>query len=189
MAEEREYGLDEMPENMDTEEGGADLLQIYLDEVNAVPELSEEEEEQLVRAARMGDFDARDRLMEGYLKHAMTLIRDFMGGPLQVTEMIGISNLALVKAVRMFLGSLQTETLRDMITRTVKEDLSAAAERERSQSDAHSAIAAKANRLTEVSRVMANELGRPATEAELAERMRITEDEVRTLIEMTMRAI
>ena len=178
MAEEREYGLDEMPENMDTEEGGADLLQIYLDEVNAVPELSEEEEEQLVRAARMGDFDARDRL-----------IRDFMGGPLQVTEMIGISNLALVKAVRMFLGSLQTETLRDMITRTVKEDLSAAAERERSQSDAHSAIAAKANRLTEVSRVMANELGRPATEAELAERMRITEDEVRTLIEMTMRAI
>ena len=65
MAEEREYGLDEMPENMDTEEGGADLLQIYLDEVNAVPELSEEEEEQLVRAARMGDFDARDRLMEG----------------------------------------------------------------------------------------------------------------------------
>ena len=189
MAEEREYGLDEMPENMDTEEGGADLLQIYLDEVNAVPELSEEEEEQLVRAARMGDFDARDRLMEGYLKHAMTLIRDFMGGPLQVTEMIGISNLALVKAVRMFLGSLQTETLRDMITRTVKEDLSAAAERERSQSDAHNAIAAKANRLTEVSRVMANELGSPATEAELAERMRITEDEVRTLIEMTMRAI
>ena len=76
-----------------------------------------------------------------------------------------------------------------MITRTVEEDLSAAAERERSQSDAHNAIAAKANRLTEVSRVMANELGRPATEAELAERMRITEDEVRTLIEMTMRAI
>ena len=101
MAEEREYGLDEMPENMDTEEGGADLLQIYLDEVNAVPELSEEEEEQLVRAARMGDFDARDRLMEGYLKHAMTLIRDIMGGPLQVTEMIGIANLAGVKTVRM----------------------------------------------------------------------------------------
>ena len=189
MAEEREYGLDEMPENMDTEEGGADLLQIYLDEVNAVPELSEEEEEQLVKAARMGDFDARDRLMEGYLKHAMTLIREFMGGPLQVTEMIGISNLALVKAVRLFLGSLQTEALRDMITRTVKEDLSAAAERERSQSDAHSASAAKAHRLTDVSRVLAQELGRPATEAELAERMRITEDEVRTLIEMTMRAI
>ena len=56
MAEDREYGLDEMPENMETEEGGADLLQIYLDEVNAVPELSEEEEEQLVRAARAGPF-------------------------------------------------------------------------------------------------------------------------------------
>ena len=189
MAEEKEYGLDEMPENMESEEGAADLLQIYLDEVNAVRELDAQEEEELVQAARMGDFSARDRLMEGYLKHAMTLIRGFMGGPLQVTEMIGIANLALVKAVRMHLGSLQTETLRDMITRTVEADLSAAAERERSQSDAHNAIAAKANRLTEVSRVMANELGRPATEAELAERMRITEDEVRTLIEMTMRAI
>ena len=64
MAEEKEYGLDEMPENMETEEGGADLLQIYLDEVNAVRELDAEEEEKLVQAARMGDFNARDRLME-----------------------------------------------------------------------------------------------------------------------------
>lgn len=189
MAEEKEYGLNEMPEELEPEEGAEDLLQIYLDEVNAVRELEAEEEAALVEAARKGDPGARDRLTEGYLKHALTLMREYLGGPLQVTEMIGISNLALVKAVRMYLSSLQSETLRDMITRTVKEDLSAAWEQERSQSDAHSAIAAKANRLTEVSRVMSNELGRPATEAELAERMRITEDEVRTLIEMTMRAI
>ena len=51
MAEEKEYGLDEMPENMETEEGAADLLQIYLDEVNAVRELDAQEEEELVRAA------------------------------------------------------------------------------------------------------------------------------------------
>ena len=184
-----DYRMDGMPEEMEKTEEIPDLLQIYLDEVQAVRELLPEEEAAAVQAARNGDPAARDRLTEGYLKHALSLIRDYMGGPLPVSEMIGISNLAVVKAVRTYLGALQTETLHDMITRIVKEDLSAAAARESSQSETNRGIAARANRLTEVSRVMANELGRPATEAELAERMKMTESEIRTLIDMTMRAI
>lgn len=186
--DEMNRDLEQMPEEME-ETGSADLLQIYLDEVQSIRDLDEKEEAQLTDRARAGDPAARDRLMEGYLKYALTLLRDHMGGPVSVPEMIGISNLALVKAVRTYLGALQTESLRDMITRIVNNDLAAAEERERGQNKSNMEIAEKANRLTEISKVMANELGRPATEAELAERMCITEDEVRTLVEMTMRAI
>ena len=51
------------------------------------------------------------------------------------------------------------------------------------------AIAERLNRLTEISRVMATELGRQATESELAERMRSTEEEIRELVKMSMQAL
>ena len=75
------------------------------------------------------------------------------------------------------------------MTELVERDLGAAEERERRTMSGEEEVAQRANRLTEVSRVMADELGRAATEEELAERMKITAEEVKDLIAMTMRAM
>ncbi len=183
-------------------EESEDLLEIYLREVRTISPLSEEEEERCAARALSGDTAARDRLTEGYLTHALMLLKDHMGGPLSVGEMIGISNLSVVKAVRAFLDARmmdaqrpahipapEKKTLKVMVTEIVESDLGAAEERERRTVSGEEEIAQRANRLTEVSRVMADELGRAATEEELAERMRITADEVRDLIAMSMRAM
>ncbi len=183
-------------------EESADLLEIYLQEVRAISPLSEEEEDQCAARALAGDAAARDRLTEGYLMHALTLLKDHMGGPLSVGEMIGISNLSVVKAVRAFLDARMMDaqrpagipapakkTLKTMVSEIVTADLGAAEERERRTMSGEEEVAQRANRLTEVSRVMADELGRAATEEELAERMKITAEEVRDLIAMTMRAM
>ena len=45
------------------------------------------------------------------------------------------------------------------------------------------------NVLQEVSKTMAEQLGREATLAELAERMKMTEDEVREIMKVTMDAL
>ncbi len=181
-------------------ERAADILDLYLGEVKAIPPLSEEEENMLVSLAAAGDSAARDRITEGYLMHALTLVKDFMGGPLSVSELIGISNLALVGAVREHLrrsaagektaaGALERELLRDRIAEAVRRELGAACEAERQTGREENEIALRANRLTEAARVMAAELRRPATEEELAERMRCTAEEVRTLLNMTMQAM
>lgn len=184
------------------QEEAEDLLEIYLQEVRAISPLTESEEEQCAARALSGDARARDRLAEGYLMHALTLLKDHMGGPLSVGEMIGISNLSVVKAVRAFLDARMTDakrpahipapekkTLKVMVTEIVESDLGAAEERERRTMSGEEEVAKRANRLTEVSRVMADELGRAATEEELAERMKITAEEVKDLIAMTMRAM
>ena len=184
------------------QEEAADLLEIYLQEVRAISPLSEEEEDRCTARALSGDAAARDRLTEGYLMHALTLLKDHMGGPLSVGEMIGISNLSVVKAVRSFLDARmmdaqrpahipapEKKTLKAMVTELVERDLGAAEERERRTMSGEEEVAQRANRLTEVSRVMADELGRAATEEELAERMKITAEEVKDLIAMTMRAM
>ena len=48
---------------------------------------------------------------------------------------------------------------------------------------------ARVNVLQEVSKTMAEQLGREATLAELAERMKMTEDEVREIMKVTMDAL
>lgn len=190
---------------VEEEDDAPDLLGIYFDEVKAIPEFGDGEEEALTKRASQGDPAARDRLMEGYLKHALTIVREYMGGPVSVPELIGISNLSMVKAVRTWLDhqaapyavpagktedqALASLSLRDTITATVRTDLAAAVERENFKKKEADDIAGRANRLTETARVMAGELGRQATPEELSERMRIPVEEVKELIRMTMQAM
>ena len=50
-------------------------------------------------------------------------------------------------------------------------------------------MAARVNVLQEVSRVMAKELGREATVEELAAKMKMTEDEIRDIMKVTLDAV
>lgn len=50
-------------------------------------------------------------------------------------------------------------------------------------------VAARVNVLQEVSRVMAKELGREATVEELAAKMKMTEDEIRDIMKVTLDAV
>ena len=182
------------------EEAGLDLLELYLEELRAVPQLSVQEEAELTGRAARGEEHAKQRLTEGYLMYALTLVKDYMGGPLSVSELIAVANLALVQAVSRYLanavtsaknteGELESAVLRDTITAEVAAALKHSCEEAQSSGQEEQAIAERLNRLTEISRVMATELGRQATESELAERMRSTEEEIRELVKMSMQAL
>ena len=60
---------------------------------------------------------------------------------------------------------------------------------QKSEMDIEEEMLARVNVLQEVSKTMAEQLGREATLAELAERMKMTEDEVREIMKVTMDAL
>ena len=60
---------------------------------------------------------------------------------------------------------------------------------QKAESDIEEEMLARVNVLQEVSKGMAEELGREATLAELAERMRMSEDEIREIMKVTMDAL
>ena len=204
---ERESPGESSPEDENAGEEGLDLLSLYLEELKEVPPLTKAEEEELLLSAASGSTAARDRLIEGCLMDALRVIQDFMGGPLQVDEMIGTANLALVDAVQEYVGSLAAHAapretgagaegresspgaLRTHVREAVRKRLREASEEERSARKGADSVADQANRLLEVSRVLAGELGRQPKVEELAQRMRTTPDEVRELLKMTMQAM
>lgn len=171
-------------------ESQVDTLQLYLDELQGLPSLGADETEELLRKAHDGDRRSRDRLTEGNLKYAMSLVSGFTGGSLSVPDLISEANLALVSAVNgcAAAGSLPAE-LKAAIERGVTDALKSAEAAKKAENEADTGIAQKINMFTELTRVMAEELGRQATVEELSVRMHADPEEVREIIKMAKQAM
>ena len=158
---------------------------VYLEELAAIEPCSEEETRQLIAKIRNGDAKARERLIEGNLKKALFFVQDYINQGVPLSDLIQEASMELMLlADEGFEGSFETlleSRIRVRLEEVVKEQKSDAVIEEE--------MLARVNVLQEVSKTMAEQLGREATLAELAERMKMTEDEVREIMKVTMDAL
>lgn len=179
-------------------ETAEDILSLYLEELKAIRPLTEAEEAEALQKAGEGDRGARERLIESYLMLSLSIVKDFIGGEMGVSEMIGVSNLSLVTAVEEYIGRSKAtgeeqqgeETgLSGYVRAAVRAALKQAETEERCSRQRAETVAERVNQLMEAARVMATELGREASPEELAERLRTPEEEVRALLKMSVQAM
>lgn len=179
-------------------ETAEDILSLYLEELKAIRPLTEAEEAEALQKAGEGDRGARERLIESYLMPSLSIVKDFIGGEMGVSEMIGVSNLSLVTAVEEYIGrskaageeQQEEETgLSGYVRAAVRAALKQAETEERCSRQRAETVAERVNQLMEAARVMATELGREASPEELAERLRTPEEEVRALLKMSVQAM
>ena len=83
-----------------------------------------------------------------------------------------------------FEGSFET-----LLESRIRVRLEEVVKEQKSEADIEEEMLARVNVLQEVSKTMAEQMGREATLAELAERMKMTEDEVREIMKVTMDAL
>ena len=158
---------------------------VYLEELAAIEPCSEEETRQLIAKIRNGDAKARERLIEGNLKKALFFVQDYINQGVPLSDLIQEASMELMLlADEGFEDSFETlleSRIRVCLEEVVKE--------QKSEMDIEEEMLARVNVLQEVSKTMAEQLGREATLAELAERMKMTEDEVREIMKVTMDAL
>jgi RNA polymerase primary sigma factor len=78
------------------------LQRRYLKEINRYPLLSAEEEIDLARKARDGDWEARKRLIVANLRLVITIARSFSSYRVPFLDLVEEGNLGLIKAVGKF---------------------------------------------------------------------------------------
>jgi len=102
MGEEREKAG---PEDA-REAGGGDFVydvtQIYLHEIGAKPLLSAAEELDAARAAKRGDFAARQCMIEHNLRLVVSIARHYLNRGLPLADLIEEGNLGLMHAIEKF---------------------------------------------------------------------------------------
>ena len=191
---EEQKNLDQKEWNQkewDQEEAGQENFEqdsfenVYLEELAAIEPCSEEETRQLIAKIRNGDAKARERLIEGNLKKALFFVQDYINQGIPLSDLIQEASMELMLlADEGFEGSFET-----LLESRIRVRLEEVVKEQKSEADIEEEMLARVNVLQEVSKTMAEQLGREATLAELAERMKMTEDEVREIMKVTMDAL
>ena len=193
MAEKMRYGSNENESgNVDDEFNNAneelnpeDIYRVYMEEIAAIPPCSEEENEKLLGEIRSGNKAARERLIEGNLKNALFFVQDYINKGVPMADLIQEASMELMMlADEVFEGSFE-KLLESRIRVRMEEIIND----QKKEADIEEEMLARVNVLQEVSKSMAEELGREAKLSELAERMKMTEDEVREIMKVTMDAL
>ena len=177
--------VDDEFNNSEEELSAEDIYRVYMEEIAAIPPCSEAENEKLLGEIRNGNKAARERLIEGNLKNALFFVQDYINKGVPMADLIQEASMELMMlADEGFEGSFE-KLLESRIRVRMEEIIND----QKKEADIEEEMLARVNVLQEVSKSMAEELGREAKLSELAERMKMTEDEVREIMKVTMDAL
>ncbi len=188
--EELEAALDEAVDDEmgdDAEEGmqTEDIYRVYMEELAAIPACTEAENAALLTRVKSKDAGARERLIEGNLRRALMYVQNYINRGVPMADLIQEASMELMMLVdESFDGSFE-KLLESRINVRLEEVIS----EQKTEIDIEEEMLARVNVLQEVSKRMAEELGREASLQELAERMKMTEDDVREIMKVTMDAL
>ena len=177
--------IDDEFNNSEEDLSAEDIYRVYMEEIAAIPPCSEAENAKLLGEIRNGNKAARERLIEGNLKNALFFVQDYINKGVPMADLIQEASMELMMlADEWFEGSFE-KLLESRIRVRMEEIIND----QKKEADIEEEMLARVNVLQEVSKSMAEELGREAKLSELAERMKMTEDEVREIMKVTMDAL
>ena len=186
---EETFRDDDMAEEIEAEQDGdmqsEDIYMVYMEELAAIPPCTEAENAELLAKVKSGAAGARARLIEGNLRTALMYVQDYINRGVPMADLIQEASMELMMlADEAFDGSFEK-----LLESRIRVRMEAVIEEQKSEIDIEEEMLAKVNVLQEVSKAMAEELGREANLKELAERMCMPEDEVREIMKVTMDAL
>ena len=160
-----------------------DSIKMYLKEIGRAPLLSAEEEIDLAKRIEQGDEKAKRKLVESNLRLVISVARKYLGKGLSFTDLIQEGNAGLIRAVEKFdyrkgykFSTYATWWIRQAITRAI-------ADQSRTiRLPVH--MVETINHLLQVSRQLVQELGREPKAEEVADRLGVSEDQVREMIKI-----
>ncbi|MCM1546133.1 MAG: RNA polymerase sigma factor RpoD [Clostridiales bacterium] len=157
-----------------------DPVKMYLKDIGEVPLLSADDEIELARRIQEGDEEAKKKLSEANLRLVVSIAKRYVGRGMLFLDLIQEGNIGLMKAVEKFdyqkgfkFSTYATWWIRQAITRAIADQARTI------RIPVH--MVETINKLTRVSRILLQTLGREPTPAEIAAEMGVSEERVREI--------
>ena len=162
-----------------------DIYRVYMEELAAIPPCTAAENAELLGKVRAGAAGARERLIEGNLRNALMHVQSYINRGVPMADLIQEASMELMMLVdEEFEGGFE-KLLESRICVRLEEVI----KEQTSESSIEEEVLARVNVLQEVSKELAERFGREPKLEELAEYMKMTEDEVREIMKVTMDAL
>ena len=153
-------------------------LEKYLREISRVALLSSEEEVILAQKVRDGDQLAADKLVKANLRFVVSVAKQYQGQGLSLPDLINEGNLGLIGSVNKFDPSRGFKFISFAVWWIRQQIIKALADHARLIRLPLNKVAMR-SRIRNANILMEQELGRSATEEELAEKLGITLEEIK----------
>lgn len=163
--------------------GNEDSLSRYLREIKEIKTLSHAEEKVLATRSQKGDKKALHALVQANLKFVVAVCRNYQYQGLPLEDLINEGNLGLIRAAQRFDSTLDYKFISYAVWWIRQAILAALADQSRVMSIAPGRIG-KIHRITKASSRLEQKLGRPPTISEMAQELKIPEDEIHECLQL-----
>ena len=137
---------------------------------------------------RIGDDNARNLLIEANLSKAVQIAKEYEGRGLLLSDLIQESNIGLMVAVNEFEPDIDRD-FQMFCEKMIRKHLEETLEEYNASTRSAVKMANRVNEMNDIATAFAREYEREAKPSEIAERMGITEEEVRELMKVSLDAI
>lgn len=175
------------PVNMDDylSDEERNYLQDYLDELEALPQVSEGEKEAITISAMAGDISAQNRLTEIYLPDVVEIAKIYTGQGVLLEDLIGEGNVALAMGTTM-LGCLEKPAeAQGMLAKMIMDAMEDYIAENASNEKADLKVVQKVNKVMEAAKELAEEFRRKVTVEELAAETKMSQSAIREAIKFS----
>lgn len=162
-----------------------DYLNMYLEELQALPELTPGEQEAVTLSAMAGDADAQHRLVEAYLPKVAEMAKLYAGQGVYLEDLIGEGNMAVAIGVTM-LGALEhASEAQGMLGRMIMDAMEEYIAQNAEETKKDKKIADKVNKVADAARELSEDLHRKVTIEEVMAESGMSRKAIEDAIRMT----
>ena len=175
------------PVNMDDylSDEERNYLQDYLDELEALPHVSDGEKEAITISAMAGDISAQNRLTEIYLPDVVEIAKIYTGQGVLLEDLIGEGNVALAMGTTM-LGCLEKPAeAQGMLAKMIMDAMEDYIAENASNEKADLKVVQKVNKVMEAAKELAEDFRRKVTVEELAAETKMSQSAIREAIKFS----
>ena len=165
------------------------FYQMYLEEMGEITPCTGEEQLKLISDLREGNQEVKKRLIEGNLRSALEYAKEYDGKGVLLSDLVQEANMALLMAVEEYAKAGGENGFDSYVAEKIKKALELAVEEEASADQTGEELAARVNVLQQIAQTLAAEFGREATVEELADKMKMSVDEIREIMKMALDAV
>jgi RNA polymerase primary sigma factor len=155
-----------------------DFLAMFLEELEELPKVTEEEREQIILSAMADDADAANRLLEIFLPKVAEIAKLYAGQGVLMEDLIGEGNVALAAAVSMTGCVEKPEDAEGFFAGMIMDAMEVLISAEADEKEKDNKILEQVNRVSMAAEELYTQMRRKITPDELAEETDLTVAEI-----------
>jgi RNA polymerase primary sigma factor len=178
-------GEEKQKTNAKEEKVDSAYLKMYLDDISSIKEITLEEEKMLVKQVKQGDLAAKNRLIEVNLHYVVKLASEYKNMGITLEDLIQEGNIGLMCSLEEIESLENEEQIKDFITDYIKKSIMAAIKEQKENNSFENRVMEKAKYIRDSANELLEDLGREANIHELAAYVKMTEEEIVSILNMS----